>query len=66
MDLDTVNETLKCCELNTPAQRPWLLFDAGQAQTIRRRAQASIVPDDSGGTRPLLDKVRDDCNAILT
>jgi len=65
MDMDRVKEVISTCELNVHAQRPWLLFDAGQAERIRQVAATRAVPHDSGGTMPLLEKVRSDCDRIL-
>ena len=65
MDMDSVEKMLSTCELNVPGRRPWLLFDPDLVETVRHNAAARVVPNDSGGTLPLLDRVRDSCNAIL-
>jgi len=65
MNIDSIEKTLATCALTVPARRPWLLFDPEQAEAVRRNAADPTVPDDAGGSRPLLDTIRENCDAIL-
>ncbi len=65
MDLESIEKTLETCELVVPDRRPWLLFDPDEAEIVRGKAAERVVPNDSGGTRPLLDRVREECDAVI-
>lgn len=54
--MEQVQATLAACELRVGGRRPWLLFDAGQAEEIRRRAA------ERDG---VLDRVRKRCEDVI-